>query len=446
MPGRQRSHGCPGLCALGLEASVGPVQILNSYTGAVMPYPEFFRVTQTFPREKVEYVPARVKELFAGFSPGPKVKPGQSVAICVGSRGTHDLKDLVIASVECLKEKGLKPHLIPAMGSHGGATGEGQAQVIRDLGITEQATGCAIRASMDVTSLGRIEAGAEVFLAKDAQAFDHVFVINRVKPHTIFRSHVESGLCKMLAVGLGRQVGASNMHKYDLAKTIIPAARLIMQHISVIGGLSVTENAYGDTHSICLVGPDEFEDCDARMLNRAWTVFPRLPMEELDLLIVDMMGKDISGAGMDPNVVGFWRRWGGPREPDYNRLAVLDLSEASHGNAQGMGLADVTTKAFMDKVDIKASYTNAITSTNLVAARIPMTLEHDKELMDTIMGLTPDVESFKAARIIDTSKLSTFWVTRAVLPDIQGLPGIEVKPDPISMSFGPDNRLAGFAD
>ena len=409
-----------------------------------MQYPDFYEVKQSFPRQKVKDVRAKVIELFEGFDFASRTKPGQSVAVGVGSRGTHDLKDLVATSVECLKERGLKPFIIPAMGSHGGATGPGQASLLKDLGIDEQSTGCEVRATMDVTSLGTVETGAEVFIANDALSADRIMVINRVKPHTLFRSRVESGLCKMLAVGLGRQVGASNMHKYDLAKTIIPSAELIMKKAPVLCGLSVTENAYGDTHSMELSAPEDIVESDARMLEKAWTIFPRLPMKQLDFLIVDRMGKDVSGAGMDPNVIGFWRRQGGPRDPDFNRLAVLDLTEASHGNAMGMGMADLTTRALASQLDIKAIYTNAITSTVFAAARIPLTLENDREIMDTILNLTPDLDRFKAGRITDTGSLRTFWVTKAVLADLEANPNVEASPEPLPVKFDQDGKLRPF--
>ena len=235
------------------------------------------------------------------------------------------------------------------MGSHGAATGEGQATVLRGLGITEEFTGVPIRATMEVASLGKVDEGPEIFTAVDALEADHIVVINRVKPHTGFHSDVESGLCKILAIGLGRQVGAANMHKYDLARCIVPAARLILEKTSVLFGLAVTENALGGTHSVRLAGPEEFVSTDRELLTEARELLPRLPVECLDVLIVEKIGKNISGAGMDPNVVGFWRRGGGERKPDYRVLVVLDLTPESHGNASGIGLADVTTKHFARK-------------------------------------------------------------------------------------------------
>ena len=193
-----------------------------------MDIPPFYRIRQRFDVTSLMDVTAAVRDAFAKFDPGDKIRAGQTVAVGVGSRGTHDLKILVTATVACLKSMGLKPFVIPAMGSHGGGTAEGQRQVLAELGITRDAVGAPVVSNMDVVSLGRVESGAEVFFAKDALDADHIVVINRIKPHTAFRAEVESGLCKILAVGCGRQKGAANMHRYDLAKTIVPAAQRII--------------------------------------------------------------------------------------------------------------------------------------------------------------------------------------------------------------------------
>jgi hypothetical protein len=274
--------------------------------------------------------------------------------------------------VAALKSMGLKPFVIPAMGSHGGGKAEGQTGILADLGITRASVGAPIVSNMDVVSLGRIGSGAEVFFAKDALNADHIVVINRIKPHTAFRSEVESGLCKILAVGCGRQKGAANMHRYDLAQTIVPAARLIIQQAPVLCGLAVTENALGGTHSLKLTRPAEFPARDSEFLKIAWTLLPRLPVDDLDILLLDEMGKNVSGAGMDPNVIGFWRREGGPRRPDYRILVVLDLTPHSHGNATGIGMADLTTRRVVDSVDWEATYLNAFTSGVLRSARMPI--------------------------------------------------------------------------
>ena len=411
-----------------------------------MDFPPFYRIRQRFDDTSLKDVAQAVRAEFANFKRGPKIRAGQRVAVGVGSRGTHDLKILVATVVECLRAMQLEPYIIPAMGSHGGATAEGQAQVLAELGITEGSVKASIISNMEVVSLGNIESGAEVFFAKDALVADHLVVVNRVKPHTVFRSEVESGLCKILAVGCGRQKGAENMHKYDLGKTIIPAARLIMQKTSVLCGLAVTENAFGGTHSIKLAGPQEFAEVDRKFLKIAWTLLPKLPMDDLDILLVDEMGKNVSGAGMDPNVIGFWRREGGARKPDFRILIVLDLTPHSQGNATGIGMADLTTRRVIDQIDWNATYMNVFTSGVLRSARMPIPLENDRVAVEVALARVPVPANARMARIINTSKLATFWASEAILPELRTNSNITVDHQPLELCFNEDGRLISMVN
>jgi len=316
--------------------------------------------------------------------------------------------------------------------------------VLAELGITKASVGTPIVSNMDVVSLGRLDSGAEVFFAKDALDADHIVVVNRVKPHTAFRSEIESGLCKILAVGCGRQKGASNMHKFDLAKTILPAAKMIIEKAPVLCGLAVTENAVGGTHSMKLARPEEFPDVDREFLKVAWSLFPKLPLDDLDVLVVDEMGKDVSGAGMDPNVIGFWRREGGPRKPDYRTLVVLDLTAQSHGNATGIGMADLTTRRMIDKIDVNATYMNALTSGVLRSARMPISLENDKAALKAALDRSPDPLGVRMVRITNTASLETFWATEAVLSELRKKDKITVEETPLQLEFSDDGRLLPF--
>lgn len=407
-------------------------------------FPVMYRIQQSFDMTSVEHVADSVREQFAGFNARDKIRPGQSAAVAVGSRGTHDLTILITTVVKCLRAMGLKPYVIPAMGSHGGSTGEGQAQVLAELGITESSVGAPIVSSMDVVSLGRLNSGAEVFFAKDALKADHIVVINRVKPHTAFRAEVESGLCKILAVGCGKQVGSSNMHKFDLGNTIVPAAHMIIEKAPVLCGLAVTENPLGKTHSVKLARPEEFADVDREFLKEAWRLLPRLPLDDLDVLVVDEMGKDISGAGMDPNVIGFWRREGGPRKPDFRTLVVLDLTPQSHGNATGIGMADLTTRRVMDKIDLNATYMNALTSGVLRSARLPIPLENDRVALEVALNLGPDPQGVRMARIISTGSLEIFWATEAVLPELRAQERTILDDKALRLEFDDYGRLRPF--
>ena len=406
-----------------------------------MHLPPLYRIHQRFDVTSLDNVAQSVRDEFAKLDPTDKIQPGQTVAVGVGSRGTHDLKILVATVVECLRAMQLEPYIIPAMGSHGGATGEGQAQMLAELGIDEESVKAPIVSTMGTVALGCVESGAEVFFAKDALAADHIVVINRVKPHTAFRAEVESGLCKILAVGCGRQKGASNMHKYDLAKTIVPAAKLIIEKASVLCGLAVTENASGGTHSVKLVRPKEFPEIDREFLKTAWKLLPKLPVDDLDVLLVDEMGKNVSGAGMDPNVIGFWRREGGERKPDYRILVVLDLTAQSHGNATGIGMADLTTRRMVDQIDFHATYMNAFTSGVLRSVRIPITLENDKAALETALNRSPEPLGIRLVRIVNTGSLETFWATEAVLPELQDQENITVDETPLELIFSDEGRL-----
>lgn len=406
--------------------------------------PALFRVTQSFEGEPLTDVGSDVRKLFASFKPNREIKPGQSVAVGVGSRGTYDLKELVAATVECLKGCGLKPHIIPAMGSHGGATAEGQIELLAGLGITEAAMSAPLRASMEVVSLGQIDEGPEVFLAEDALEADHLVVINRIKPHTLFRAEVESGLSKMLAIGLGRQAGASTLHRYDLAQVILPAAEVVRAKVPLLCGLAVTEHASGGTNSVRLAMPDEFPAVDAELLEEAWTLFPRLPIDELDLLIVDEFGKDVSGAGMDPNVIGLWRRDGGPRKPNYKILVLLHLTEPSHGNAMGLGMADLTTQRVVDSIDFKATYMNALTSGVLRSPRIPVHLVHDRAVIEAALNQLPEPETARVGRIVSTAKLQTFWVSSPVAEELKSDSRMTVEDKPLELRYDAENRLSPF--
>ncbi|MBI5581104.1 MAG: DUF362 domain-containing protein [Deltaproteobacteria bacterium] len=407
-------------------------------------FPDLYRVDQTFADTGIKDIREEAMRLFERFDYRDKVKAGQSVAVCVASRGTHDLKDLVLATVAHLKKMGLKPFITPAMGSHGGSTGEGQAAILRGLGITEEVAGVEFKATMRVISIGQVEGGPEVFTALDALEADHIVVINRVKPHTGFRSDVESGLCKILAVGLGRRIGAATMHKHDLATCIVPAARLILQKTSVLFGLAVTENALGGTQSVRLAFPEDFVKTDQELLMEARGLLPRLPVDHLDLLIVEQIGKNISGAGMDPNVIGFWRRGGGERKPDYRVLLALDLTPESHGNALGIGLADVTTRRLVGKVDWEVTYKNALTSKKFTGVRMPMVVENDRRALEVALDTVLDPMKARVGRIVSTADLKTFWVSKPVLFDFIHKPGMLIHQQPLPLKFDEEGRLQPF--
>jgi len=406
-----------------------------------MPLPQFYCVQQNFKREAVEDIAGNVRQQFLQFDFENKIQKGQSVAIAVGSRGISHLYSLVTAVIGVLKSLKLEPFIVPAMGSHGNATADGQVQVLKKMKIAEESMGVSIISDMAVVSLGRLDVGAEIFFSKDAIEADHVVPINRVKPHTAFRGEVESGLCKMLAVGLGKQKGASTLHKYGLSQVLIPSALRILEKVSVLFGVAVVENPFDQIHTIQLVRPESFIDVDRQLLKLAWEMFPKIPLEDLDILIVDEMGKNISGAGMDPNVVGLWRREGGKRNPDYRIILVLDLTDESHGNAVGIGLADLTTQHVMKKIDMETTHMNALTSGVLRSVCLPIPLKNDRIALETALNLLPNPSQVKMARITNTLKVQKFWVTDNCLSQLNSREGVILDDKPVEIEFDNSGRI-----
>lgn len=404
-------------------------------------YPSMYRVHQQFDDTAIDDVVGSIRKAFRHITFKRSVMPGQRVAVAVGSRGIHGLPIIVNTVVSCLRERGLDPFIIPAMGSHGGAKAEGQSALLHDLGVTESTIKAPVVSTMDVASLGRLESGAEVFFSKDALSADHFVVINRVKPHTICHAEVESGLCKMLAVGCGKHEGASGMHRFGLAASIVPAAKLILRHAPVLCGLAIVENSSEFTHTLKLALPEQFVDVDRDLLVLARSLLPKIPLDDLDILIVDEMGKDISGAGIDPNVIGFWRRESGPKRPNYRTLIVLDITPRSHGNAVGIGMVDLTTERVIEKVDLKASYTNAITTGLWSSVRLPIALENDRAVLNTALAKVADPRQVRMARIINTLKLETFWATQPLLDELGTHWGVTVDETPRHLAFNDQGRL-----
>jgi hypothetical protein len=407
-------------------------------------FPMLYGITQRFDGSSEPDPPGAVCREIERTALSGRYVPGQSVAVAVGSRGIQGIKGMVEALVSSLKQMGLKPFIVPAMGSHGGAKSEGQRQVLEHIGVTEASCGVPVRSSMEVVSLGHLPTGAEVFIGKDILEADHLVLINRVKPHTGFRGQVESGICKMLTVGCGKHQGALNMHKYGLADSIIPAARIILARVSVLFGIAILENAAEQTHSVTLVLPEDFVETDTKLLKKAFGLFPRIPLDDLDILVVSEMGKNISGGGMDPNVIGMWRRDGGLRQPNYRTVVLLDLTPESHGNAMGIGLADLTTRRVIDMIDIPSTYTNALTTGLWAAARFPIALENDKAALEMALSRIHDPQKVRMAYIANTLFLERFWASEALLGELSAHEAIEVSRTPQALLFSDEGRLLRF--
>lgn len=387
-----------------------------------MPLPKMILCRQIFPRETVADPAGELTSLIRSSWIPPKVRPGQTVAITGGSRGIAAIVPLMRALVETLQAFGAKPFVVNAMGSHGGATAEGQQELLSSLGITEAALGCPVKVGMEVDTVGKLADGFPVLCDRNAAGADHIIVMNRVKAHTAVVGPVQSGLCKMCTVGLGKVEQASRLHRYGpsrMGKMVCEAASTLARHAPLLAGIAVVENARGEVARLELVRPDAFPAADARLLKEAFRLTAKLPLSELDLLVVEEMGKRHSGTGLDPHVIGRWRIWGEPEpaSPRIERVAVLGLDPSSHGNAQGVGLADLITERLYRDIDLKATYKNTLTSTYLQRGMIPVIGGSDRETIEKAAHSIPLVHGsgLRAAWIRNTNKLEEIALSEAAL-------------------------------
>jgi len=389
-----------------------------------MEIPKLIKVRQFFKREFIKDIEGKVREEI--FRLGIPIKPGSEIAIAVGSRGIRNIDRIVKAIVDTIRELGGNPFIVPAMGSHGGATAEGQRKLLESYGIKEEIIGAPIKSSMEVVELPSNGLRNRVFMDKIAYSADGTVVINRIKPHTDFHSDIESGLLKMCVIGLGKHKQAIEIHRfgtYGLKYLIPPTAKRIIEYGNIIFGIGIVENAYDETMIIEAVKPEDFEETDKRLLNIARENMPSLPVNNLDLLIVDEMGKDISGAGMDTNIIGRIYIDGEPEpeKPKITRIVVTDLTENTHGNAIGIGLADFTTKKLFNKIDFNATYQNAVTSTFVLRGKIPIIAEDSRTAIEWALRTCGpiDMERAKIIRIKNTLSLSELYVSGSILDEIK---------------------------
>ncbi len=348
-------------------------------------------------------------------------RAGATIAVGVGSRGIDDIVPGARTVVNALDDRGFDPVVVPAMGSHGGATSEGQRETLAALGITNETVGCRIDARMAVEPVGENE-GKPIYISRAAYEADAVLVINRVKPHTNFTGEIESGLCKMLVIGLGKHRGAQAIHRDALSRGYVPAIAdafdAIREGIRVLGGVALVENFEDRTAHIEGIPVEVLPNRESELLDRAREYMPTLPYDDLDVLVVDRIGKDVSGAGMDTNVIGRYDVLNAedPPVPDIDRIVVRGLTEATHGNGQGIGLADLTTVGVIESLDLEQVYTNALTSGSLSKARLPVSLPTDELALTAAVSSIGayDPETVRLAWIRDTGHLSEFRVSEAL--------------------------------
>jgi hypothetical protein len=388
-----------------------------------MTLPKVVRVRQQFDRTRLEDACGAVTRGLAALPLSARIRPGARIAITAGSRGIQNLVGMTRAAVEAVKTAGGHPFVVPAMGSHGGATDEGQKRLLADLGISEATMGCPVVSSVAVTEIGRTPSGHPVYLDRNALGADGIIAINRVKLHTIFRGDVESGLCKILAVGLGKHRGAQQIHKVGVQPFLVETARVILAKAPVIAGVAVLENSLDETMEIHVVPPERFVETDTALLKRCWQLMPRVPFDPLDVLVVDQMGKNISGTGMDTNVIGIGGRVAGKMtvgSPFVSAIVVLGLTPETHGNANGIGLADLTTRRVVDAIDYKATYTNVMTTRLWSAGRLPLILDTDRLAVEAAVGETP-ADELRMVRIKNTLHLEELDISEGLMPEAERL-------------------------
>jgi hypothetical protein len=392
-----------------------------------MSLPKMVKIRQKICAPKIDDPTSILREEMRKAGLGEKIKPGSRIAITAGSRGIAHICEILATIVDEVKKLGGKPFLVPAMGSHGGATPEGQIAVLKSLGVTSESIGAPIYASMEVEEVGRLDNGAPVYVDRIALKSDGIIVVNRVKPHTDFKGRIESGLMKMMAIGLGKQKGAETIHKYQMEgylKLIPEAAKLIMRKAPIIMGIAILENAYHEIAKIRALKPEEIEREEPRLLEEAKSLVAKIPFNEIDVLIVEEMGKNISGVGMDTNVIGrFWAIPEGYKTdtPKIRRIVVLDLSDESHGNTVGIGLADITTKKLVSKIDFEATFMNCLTGTWPELGKIPPFLPNDRDAIMMALHCCGPIDPSRAriVRIKNTLELEHMWISESMLEAVK---------------------------
>jgi hypothetical protein len=398
-----------------------------------MPFPEIALVAQRLRAQQYQDISGAVQGALESLELEMSERAGESVAVAVGSRGISQISLIVYECVRFLKEQGLKPFIVPAMGSHGGNTRNGEVSVLASLGITESSMGVPIDTAGEVMEIGRLDIGIPILMDMSAAAADHLVVINRVKPHTKFHGPIESGLTKMLTIGLGKGPGASVYHRAAVQHTFAileDAADHILNSRSVLFGLAILEDGYQDVARICAVRPKDWFETERTLLKDARVMMPGIPFNPIDILIIDEIGKDISGIGMDSNVTGRHRDIVGNvfTAPHVKRIFVRGLSPGSGGNGNGIGLADVTTQRLVDALDLEKTYTNALTAISPEKAAIPMHFQTDRECLEaclnTIGMVKPD--SARIIRIKNTLTLDKLMVSRALEGEVISNPELEI--------------------
>lgn len=408
--------------------------------------PQMIKIKQNFARPRIEDIPSEVRRQLEQAKIIHRIKPSMRIAITAGSRGVTNIKVILREICDVLKERGARPFIVPAMGSHGGATADGQRAIIEGYGITEEYCGVPILSSMEVKHIGYTKEGHPVYIDKNAAEADGIVVVGRVKAHTDFRGPYESGIMKMMTVGLGKQYGAENFHssgpKY-MAHKVPLYGNAIRENANVLFALGIVENAYDETCILQAMTSEEIPAVEPRLLETSKSLMGKLYFDATDVLIVDQIGKDISGDGMDPNVTGTFSTPYASGGLVARKRVVLDLTKDTHGSMMGLGMADATTQRCFDHCDLYASYANALTCTLFHCAKIPMIFQSDKDAIQACLKYCGDNDKNnpRVIRIKDTLHLNEIWISEAHLQEAMANPDIEILSDPQDLKFNDEGYI-----
>jgi len=407
--------------------------------------PDLIPVRQRFGATQVADVPEAVRLALDALHLARRIVPGMTVGIPAGSRGIRNIPVILREAVRYVRSLGAQPFVVAAMGSHGGGTAQGQRAVLSGLGITEEGVGAPIRTDVDAEVVGHAADGTPVYFDRNLRHMDGILVINRVKPHTSFRGSVESGLVKMLVVGCGKPPGAKLFHSLgaaELGPRLREFGAISLAKLPIIGGVAILEDQAEETADVVPVALEGFMETESRLLERAWQLMPGLPVTELDLLVIDRIGKEYSGTGMDTNVIGRARIEGVPEAgPAIRRIVALDLSDASHGNANGVGLADLVVRRLVNKIDFPTTYLNCLTATFLERAKIPITLDSDRAAIAAALQTIGSPTAPRIARIRNTLELEHLLLSPAALGALRPGASIEVSGDAMPWPFDAHDNL-----
>ncbi|MBE6883177.1 MAG: DUF2088 domain-containing protein [Ruminococcaceae bacterium] len=410
--------------------------------------PKFVRVKQTFDENHIpsDKIAKTVFEILSQKEVGQSLRPNMRVCLTCGSRGIDNIAEILRAVATFCKKHGAEPFAIPAMGSHGGATAEGQLEVLHSFGITEETIGCPIISSMETDCIGETEEGHPVFIDRNAARSDGIIVINRIKPHTSFRGSYESGLMKMMAIGLGKQKGAEVCHAagFPMMHHMVPLfGNAILKHAPILCGVGILENAFDRTAHIEALLPEEFVEREPELLEKAFAFMPSIGIADCDVLVIDEIGKNISGCGMDPNISGVFATPGMTGGIKAQRRCILSLTEETHGNGYGMGAADAISERFYRELDLDKVYPNTITSTSLTFSKIPIIMDNDLNTIRLCIRTCNEkhAEGLRIVRIRNTLSLSEFEVSEALIPMVKQKPNMEIISESYELPFDRNGNL-----